>query len=204
MVTTETIYPEVLWAQREDVLYMSINVPDLRDEVVELKEDSFKFEGYSGQADAKNGQKNQVEFQFCKAVVPEESKQAKTARQLSFIIKKKDSGPYWSNLISLPAGQKKPHWLKTDFSKWKDEDDEGDDEEAPTMGRDPFGTGMDFSQLAGMGGLGGAGMDFSSLGGAGMGGGDYSDDDEEDLDEGPTEKDLPELEEVPSGEQVEQ
>jgi len=38
---------------------------------------------------------------------------------------KKDGGPYWPRLLKDTS---KVHWLKTDFDKWRDEDDSDIDE----------------------------------------------------------------------------
>jgi hypothetical protein len=62
------------------------------------------------------------------------------------MIPKQESGPYWPRLLKESG---KRQWLKTDFARWKDEDEEEVD--APAAGgMDPsaaFG-GLDFSQLA--------------------------------------------------------
>ena len=47
-------------------------------------------------------------------------------RVIEFALEKKDvEGPYWTRLVK---DAKKQHWLKVDFSKWRDEDES--DEEA--------------------------------------------------------------------------
>ena len=46
-------------------------------------------------------------------------------RVIEFALEKKDSGPYWKRLVKE---EKKQHWLKIDFNKWRDEDES--DEEA--------------------------------------------------------------------------
>jgi prostaglandin-E synthase len=79
----------------------------------------------------------------------------KTGRNIQFIIPKKETGPYWPRLVKEKA---KPHWLRVDFSKYKDEDEdaEADVESNPLAG-------MDFSSM--MGGAGGMGgmPDFGSM-----------------------------------------
>ena len=54
----------------------------------------------------------------------QKSKYAVRDRVIEFALEKKDSGPYWKRLVKE---EKKQHWLKVDFNKWKDED-ESDDE----------------------------------------------------------------------------
>lgn len=83
-----------------------------------------------------------------------------TARNLSMVIyKTEDSEGFWDKLQKGP----RPNFLKVDFAKWRDEDDE-DEYDAQA---DP---------MAGMGGAQGAGgmPDMSSLMGGGAGGMDFS------------------------------
>lgn len=61
------------------------------------------------------------------------------------LLVKAKEGPYWPTLTS---DKKKHHWLKSDFNKWKDEDDSED--EMGTGGGDNFE-----EMLRQMGGLGG-------------------------------------------------
>jgi hypothetical protein len=50
-----------------------------------------------------------------------ESQKSITPRSVVFVLSKADKGEsYWPKLLSTP----KPNFLKTDFSRWKDEDDE--------------------------------------------------------------------------------
>ena len=73
----------------------------------------------------------------------------KTGREFAFLIRKQSSGPYWPRLLSVDQG--KPHWLRTDFDKWKDEGEDEDDVDLTN----PFGPAVDFSKMASMSGLGG-------------------------------------------------
>ena len=57
----------------------------------------------------------------------QDSKQSVSPRSIVLVLQKKESA-WWPRLT---AGAK-PNFLKTDFSRWKDEDDE--EEEAPGMG----------------------------------------------------------------------
>jgi prostaglandin-E synthase len=54
---------------------------------------------------------------------------------LSFVIQKKEQDEaYWPRLLKASG---KPHFLKTDFARWKDEDDEEEE-----------GAGKDFDMSA--------------------------------------------------------
>ncbi|KAJ3024907.1 UNVERIFIED_CONTAM: hypothetical protein HDU68_007667 [Siphonaria sp. JEL0065] len=206
--TIPTISPEVLWAQRTDELFVTINAADIIEPQITLTKQQLKFEGTSTA-----GKKYAVTLDFHAEVDPEASRQNINARALVFVIVKAVKGAgYWPRLLTKSAG--KPHFLKTDFSKWKDEDEEDEEVEAAPAG------GMDMSQfsgmggmpgMGGMGGMGGAGgpggMDLEALmaqmgGAGGLGGAEGMDfskfagaggEDAEDSDD----DDLPELEDAP-------
>ncbi|KAJ3333905.1 Prostaglandin E synthase 3 (Cytosolic) [Blyttiomyces sp. JEL0837] len=190
--TQPIVSPEVLWAQREDEIYLTINVSDVESPKIELTKDSLHFVGPS------HGKVYEVKLDFFKEVDPEASRQNVTARSLQFVIAKSAPGPYWPRLLKASG---KPHFLKTDFARWKDEDEEEEEED-----KDKGKAGFDMSQFSGMGGgmpgmpggMGGGmgGFDMSQLqammGGGGM---DFGSDD---MPEGDSDDDdLPELEDAP-------
>lgn len=194
-----TVYPEVLWAQRssdadpsKNFVYLTITVPDVSKEELklDLKPTGLVFTGTSGTLK----RKYHVELEFYGEIDPAESKINHTSKNVEMKLQKKDlKEEYWPRLLKE---SKRVHFLKTDFDKWVDEDEQN---EAPEE---------DFSQFGGMGGAGGAGgmpgmggdfggIDFSKLGGgggmpdlsalggmAGLGGeeGDEEEDDESDDD----------------------
>ena len=45
---------------------------------------------------------------------------AQRERFIEFALQKKEPGNFWPRLIS---GREKFHWLKTDFDKWKEEEE---------------------------------------------------------------------------------
>ncbi|KNC99743.1 Hsp90 cochaperone SBA1 [Spizellomyces punctatus DAOM BR117] len=187
MATDKALAPEVLWAQRADELFVTINLSDVEDPKIDVTPSSLKFAGKA------RGNQYAVTIDFYKEVDPETSKQSITARNLSFVLAKKEKGQeYWPRLTKEKG---KLHWLKTDFSKWKDEDE---DDEPVQAGFE----GMDFSQFQGMGGMGGmSGMGgLGGLGGlGGMGGMDFGaggmdfGSDEKDSDD-EDDEDMPDLE----------
>ncbi|XP_060562727.1 trichohyalin-like isoform X2 [Ruditapes philippinarum] len=113
-------FPTVFWAQRNDVLYLTICVEDCQNPTINLTEQKLTFSGKGGT----NKDLYEISLQFEKEVNPQESRYEVQARNISFVIKKKESGPYWPRLLK---GIKKAFWLKTDFDKWKDEDESDDD-----------------------------------------------------------------------------
>lgn len=179
--------PVVLWAQRADKLFLTLQIQDCKDPEIKLDIDKLYFKGksYSIQSDADHGQL-EVTIEFYKSIDVGSSKQSIGARGIEFVIFKEDSD-WWPRLLKDSTKQ---HWLKIDFPKWKDEDDSDDEQQAGGPG--------------GFGGFGGAGMgggqpDFSDLmqqfgggmGGAGMGMGE---DDDYESDDDDTEESPPDLE----------
>ncbi|KAG6026033.1 hypothetical protein E4U41_001378 [Claviceps citrina] len=183
----EVAFPEVLWAQRssatdaaKNFIHLTINVPDVpKDDLqLDIKPTGLTFTGTSGTLK----RKYHVELEFFAEIDPDESKIHHTAKNVEMKIQKKElKEEYWPRLLK---DSKKLHFLKTDFDKWVDEDEQN---EAPED---------DFSQFGGMGGMPGmggdfGGIDFSKLAGGAempdlgnMGGedddsGDDDDDDEE-------------------------
>mmetsp|Transcript_63972 Transcript_63972/g.151314 ORF Transcript_63972/g.151314 Transcript_63972/m.151314 type:complete len:204 (+) Transcript_63972:38-649(+) len=180
--------PPVTWAQREDLLYLTIAVPNVvkEDAKVNLETAKLTFE-------ASDTAKHQFkwELEFFGEVNIEESSYNIQPRQVEFKIVKKEKGPYWDRLAK---GSQKQHNVKCDWNKWKDEDEEADDSHLAG-----FGGGMDFgNMMGGMGGMPGMGGMGGMPGMGGMGGmpgmdfgGDDSDDEDDDAVPGLEEDDGP-------------
>ncbi|KAF5723610.1 Hsp90 binding co-chaperone Sba1 [Fusarium mundagurra] len=165
---SDTVYPEVLWAQRSSVadasknfIYLTISVPDVPKEslTLDLQPTKLTFTGTSSTLK----KKYHVELEFWGEIDPAESKINHTAKNVEIKLQKKElKEEYWPRLLK---DSKRVHFLKTDFDKWVDEDEQN---EAPED---------DFSQFGGMGGMPGmgdmggdfGGIDFSKLGGGGAG-----------------------------------
>jgi len=211
---TDTVHPEVLWAQRSsktddsrNVIYLTIGAPDVpkADTKLDIQPTKITFQG-------KSTTKNvtyKAELELFEEIDPKESKVNHTDRDIEFVLRKKNiKEEFWPRLLKEKA---KVHWLKTDFDKWVDEDEQDakddDDMSNPAAGGGGF-PGME--GMGGMGGMGGAGggfegIDFSKFGAGpgGMGGmeglgGDMSDD--EDLPEDDEEMPPLEGEEKPAAE----
>lgn len=106
---------------------------------------------------------------FFKKINPEKVASKNSGRCYEFVIPKADSASeYWP---SLTTDKKKPHWLKVDFNKWKDDGSDDDSEAGGMPGGGPGAGGMgdmsNFQDLMGqMGGMGGGmpGMNFGEGG----------------------------------------
>ncbi|XP_060066944.1 prostaglandin E synthase 3-like [Ylistrum balloti] len=144
--SSKPLHAAVVWAQRKDKIYLTINLEDGSDTKIEINENSFYFGGKGGP----EKKDYEVKIDFYKEVIPSDSKYKVLPRNVPCVIKKKDDGEFWPRLTK---DAKKVHWIKTDFAKWKDEDESDYEEDSP----------MDLEQMmqnmGGMGGNMGEGMD---------------------------------------------
>ncbi|KAL8745372.1 MAG: hypothetical protein Q9190_002473 [Brigantiaea leucoxantha] len=194
------VTPEVTWAQRSSLtapeknyIYLTIGAPDVPKIDLDLKPTGLTFTGTS---DTKKTTYH-VELEFWAEIDVENSKTHHSARDVFFVLRKKEmKEEYWPRLLKE---NKKVHFVKTDFDKWVDEDEqEGAPDDDPMAG---MGGGM--SGMEGMGGDGGfGGIDFSKLGGGA--GGDLGNLGGEGADEDEMDDDMPELEEGHDTEKAEE
>lgn len=82
-----------------------------------------------------------IELTLFGEIDADDVKQASTDRTVTLVIAKKEVGPYWPRLLKEKG--RVPQYLKTDWSKWVDEDEV---EEEKLGGAEDFG-GFDMSQL---------------------------------------------------------
>ncbi|KAL8680709.1 MAG: hypothetical protein Q9186_003107 [Xanthomendoza sp. 1 TL-2023] len=190
------------WAQRssssdpeKNYIYLTIAAPDVPKIDVDLKPTGLTFTGHS---DTKKSTYH-VELEFFAEIDVENSKTHHTSRDVFFVLRKKElKEEYWPRLLKE---SKKMHFLKTDFDKWVDEDEQdgAPDDAMAGMGGDMGGMGGGMPGMGGMGADGGfGGIDFSKLGGGaggmpgmgdmpdlgdmgGMGEGADDDDDDEEM-----------------------
>lgn len=179
--------PLVLWAQRADKLFLTIELEDCKNPTIILEKDKLYFKGKSDsiQQDADHSE-HEVTIDFYKPINDKDSKHVVRARGTEFVIIKEESS-WWPRLLKNSTKQ---HWIKVDFPKWKDEDDSDDEAGAAAgmgghMGGQPdfrdlmqqFG-GMDGGGMGGMGGMGG-------FGGTGPEGDEDSESDDEESEQSP-------------------
>ncbi|KAI6105175.1 HSP20-like chaperone [Pisolithus croceorrhizus] len=211
-----SVHPEVLWAQRssalvdeKNIVYLTINLPN-------IDPSSLKFEltstGISFEADTENlgtpAKHYAFSLDFYSEIVPDLSTKKLSDRSYFIILRKKEkNAEYWPRLTKEKV---RNAFIKTDFSRWVDEDEQ--DSVDPALDDDfggmggmggmpggmPGGLGgdMDFEKMMSqMGGLGGGADDAGPSGAGGSEPAGDADDDEsdEDSDDGP-----PPLEEVES------
>ncbi|KAI4341686.1 hypothetical protein MLD38_026380 [Melastoma candidum] len=176
-------HPEVKWAQRVDKVYLTVVLADCKDAKINLDpEGVFNFSGKAGS----DNNLYEIKLELFDKVNVEESKINIGVRNIFCILEKAEK-VWWKKL--LRGDGKPPHYVKVDWDKWVDED-----EDSGTGDLDLGG--MDFSKFGGMGGD----MDFSKFGGMGGDMGEMGDDFEDSDDEGegevskPVESDAAEVE----------
>ena len=169
-MSDKVINPQVAWAQRSSTtdpernyVLITVSIADcdapeltIKPSYIELKAQSKPHVG------DENVHHYQLHIDLYKEIIPEKTMH-KIANGQHYFLKlyKKDlESEYWPRLTKEKV---KYPYIKTDFDKWVDEDEQ---DEVEAEGNDAA-QGMDFSQM--MGGAGGAGgMDFSKMmGGAG-------------------------------------
>mmetsp|Transcript_21014 Transcript_21014/g.72434 ORF Transcript_21014/g.72434 Transcript_21014/m.72434 type:complete len:174 (-) Transcript_21014:89-610(-) len=105
--------PDVLWAQRPDSVYISIDLKEVQDMKVTLENDSLSFSGKVG------GSLYEFSLEWHAPIKKEVSKWS-TKRLIEFYLKKDVEGP-WPRLSKAKAP-----WIKVDWKRWQDSDDEGE------------------------------------------------------------------------------
>ncbi|KAF5377303.1 hypothetical protein D9615_006380 [Tricholomella constricta] len=178
-----TQHPEVLWAQRssetadeKNVVYLTVNLPDIQEQtlVYDLTPTSISFKARHGNSSKGISEKDyEFNLELFAEVVPELSTKKLTTRSFSVTLRKKEKKEeYWPRLTKDKV---KNAFLKTDFSKWVDEDEQDGVAAIPDDGDDAPGMGG-MGGMGGMEGMGGMppGMDFqkmlAQMGGGGAGG----------------------------------
>jgi len=132
MASSGIFQPPVEWAQRKDVIFLTVTVGDFKEPQINLADDKFHFRGRGGP--------DQRDFdctvEFYKEVDSSKARRIPSDRNIQYVIPKKESGPFWPRLLK---SDKKVHWVKIDFNKWKDEDDVSEDEGAQFNFNDMMG-----------------------------------------------------------------
>lgn len=89
-----SLKPAVKWAQREDLVFITIQSVNVVDEVITLTANKLSFTGKAGPEKKEYA----VDLEFHGEVVPEESTRLINTSKLFFSLKKKDDG-YWPRLL---------------------------------------------------------------------------------------------------------
>ncbi|KAL9247082.1 hypothetical protein vseg_020550 [Gypsophila vaccaria] len=123
-------HPEILWAQRASKVYLTVALPDAKDVSVNCEpEGLFRFS-----ATGRNGEEYACTLVLFGAIAPERCRTKPGLRNILCSIQKEPKG-WWTRL--LKSEEKPAPFLKVDWNKWRDEDDEESesdctsDDEAP-------------------------------------------------------------------------
>lgn len=133
MSAAKTLNPEVLWAQRssesdaeENYLLITISVPDCENPSVKIEPSYLEFTAKSkGHVGDEASHEYHLHIDFYKEIVPDKTLH-KIANGQHYFLKvfKKDLGlEYWPRLTKEKV---KVPYIKTDFNKWVDEDEQQD------------------------------------------------------------------------------
>lgn len=109
--------PSVSWAQRSARVFLTFNV--------ECEKPDLKFEKqrvtFSGTCEPDH-KPHEVVIPLHAEIDPEKSSYVNKGRCIEVVLAKdKIDEEYWP---SLTGEKKKPHWLKVDFNRWQDEEEE--------------------------------------------------------------------------------
>ncbi|CAI0384003.1 unnamed protein product [Linum tenue] len=109
--------PEVLWAQRSDKVYLTVALPDAKDISVKCDPKGL----FSFSARGKQGENFELNLQLFAPILPEKCKTNVGLRNTICSIQKEEKG-WWKRL--LKSEEKPAPYIKVDWNKWVDEDDE--------------------------------------------------------------------------------
>ncbi|XP_076920683.1 co-chaperone protein p23-1-like [Bidens hawaiensis] len=141
-------HPTLKWAQRADVLFITIDLPDAKDVKLKLEpEGKFYFSSTAGA----DNLPYEIDIELHDKVNVNESKASVGSRTIVYLIKKEES-KWWNRLLKQEG--KTPTFVKVDWDKWVDEDEHDEN-----VGADMDFGDVDFSKLN----LGGGG-DFDANG----------------------------------------
>lgn len=180
-----SVFPELRWAQRSSAtepeknkLWITVAVANLKDYSVETTDSTFKFTGKDAERDYA------IELELFADIDSSLTRKAATAQSVVVELRKKDAkAEYWPRLAKDKT--RRP-FVRTDFDKWVDEDEQdGVPQADPMAGLGGFGGGapgggdFDMSQLnalqAALGKGGAGGMPPMDFGGEGDEGSDDED-----------------------------
>ncbi|CAN6543748.1 unnamed protein product [Malus baccata var. baccata] len=144
-------HPNVKWAQRSDMVYITIDLPDAQDVKLKLEpEGKFLFSATTGPEKTPY----EVDLDLYDKIDINETKTSVGLRNICYLVKKAED-KWWSRLIKQQG--RAPIFLKVDWDKWVDEDEEPEEVKGDEGGPGGFGNNMDFGGL-------GNNMDFGGLG----------------------------------------
>ncbi|KAG8369256.1 hypothetical protein BUALT_Bualt15G0132600 [Buddleja alternifolia] len=111
-------HPLVKWAQRSDKLFITVELPDAKNVKLNLDpEGNFFFSATSGADNIPY----EIDIDLHDKIDVNESKASITSRHICYLVKKAES-KWWRRLLKQEG--KPPVFLKVDWDKWVDEDEQ--------------------------------------------------------------------------------
>ncbi|XP_027934762.1 co-chaperone protein p23-2-like isoform X1 [Vigna unguiculata] len=110
-------HPEVLWAQRSDKVYLTVALPDAKDVSVKCEPQGL----FSFSASGIQDESYSFSLELYGSIEPEGCKTKSGLRNILCLIQKGEKG-WWKRL--LKSEEKPAPYLKVDWNRWCDEDEE--------------------------------------------------------------------------------
>ncbi|QCD93623.1 co-chaperone protein p23-2 isoform X1 [Vigna unguiculata] len=110
-------HPEVLWAQRSDKIYLTVALPDAKDVSVKCEPQGL----FSFSASGTQDESYSFSLELYGSIEPEGCKTKSSLRNILCSIQKGEKG-WWKRL--LKSEEKPAPYLKVDWNRWCDEDEE--------------------------------------------------------------------------------
>lgn len=141
------LLPTVVWAQRKDKLYLTIDLQDVEQQTFKLDNTEDGAHGklsFQGKAGPERHEYS-LELEFNKSINVSESKVSITPRHIFIVIAKNEPG-HWPRLTKEPS--KHLTHIKCDWDKWVDEDEE---DESSQIDMSNYGNFSSFDDAEGFG-----------------------------------------------------
>ncbi|KAL8152424.1 hypothetical protein V2J09_010184 [Rumex salicifolius] len=116
-------HPEILWAQRSDKVYLTIAVLDAKDVCLKCEPEGL----LNFSAVGAHGEKYECTLELYGSILPEGSKTKIGLRNILCTVKK-ERKEWWVRL--LKSEEKPAAYIKVDWNKWCDEDDESSESDS--------------------------------------------------------------------------
>ncbi|XP_028063494.1 co-chaperone protein p23-2 [Camellia sinensis] len=129
-------HPEVLWAQRSDKVYLTIALPDAKNVSLKCEPQGL----FSFSAKGVQGESFDFSLELYGKIVPQSCKSNVGLRNILCSIQKDQKG-WWKRL--LKSEEKPAPYIKVDWNKWCDEDDEESTSSDLASDNDVANTGED-------------------------------------------------------------
>ncbi|XP_057445874.1 co-chaperone protein p23-2 [Lotus japonicus] len=125
-------HPEVLWAQRSDKVYLTVALPDAKDVSVKCEPHGL----FSFSASGVQHEPYSFSLELYGSIEPEGCKIKAGLRNILCSVQKGQKG-WWKRL--LKSEDKPAPYLKVDWNRWCDEDDEESASDLASDDDAPFG-----------------------------------------------------------------